>query len=698
MSISSKKLKSNLIKFKPYELTFFHEHGLSLNHSYTEHLDLNDLRNAAIKEITITNYFPLSKINIKKLTELFSNINIEIVNLQFFYYTRNSYLLLFSKLLRKNTTIKEINLEFYKEKIITGTKKQLWIILLNTISNRLIKISNTASLNDTDINRLLFSNSNIKEIFLNNFEEKYKDEYSNIVKYILSSDNKLEELSLFPNNLNIPPQFFDYISKSERKLELNTLILNMTSLENNLIMIEKAYLFKIETIRIEYKNNSKQVIHHLFLLSNNPLNTVKRIIIENEQKDFMQIASELLRFNKYDIPKIPMLFIDGYREVSLNSNKLVNKYNVTSLYENSKLINNTEYYFRIIFREKSIDEASFTEFLYCLFNNPNRIRSLTVGYNELNDLLGKSYPNEIIKNTLNIVNKLKEIYQRFKLNFIYSKRMENKELTLYFNNYSPELNFFYFTILEIIIDMKINIDILRLNNCPINELVEFLNKNKTLKCLNKILIVIKKIDKENIENINTLCQFSQMIKGKILIKFAEELDLKKESTKIDLIDLYLQHLNHNFIDFSFSCNSNPFINQENCFKDFKIATKYIESNKDFQRLYNSRNNDCFKNINIRDLKLYFLNFNNIKILYDLFSFFKEYNYVLNRICFECLWHPEVNILRKLNSFLIETLLCTKYGDKNINTSRFMICYPKLKKKDKRCLTLHNVSIIESIFY
>lgn len=504
----------NLINTKPGILRpYFFEYNISdevFSYNYYEHLDLYDLKRARIKEVTIREETRLTKKTKFDLTNLLSNVNIQKINLKLYYYS-SKFLLFMSKQLRKNTTIKEIRLESYLiEYLASITPKRVLVFFINSISSRLVEIINIPFPKiNTEMNKLIFSNPNLKVIRIN-----YSFSDSNILKYILSSDKVLDKISNLDKIIPIDKWFFDDFSKSKVKVIINTLHLESSLQQNIMLFIEYSFLFKTDTIRFGYSFKfNKEIIDSVLKLSNNPLNTVKRIIIDSKWDiSFKEIISELLHSSdQYNLQRIPKLFY-GYREIIINYDTITKMFISVKEYRNS--MTSVLYLFK--FKDNSFDERMFKDLLNKLFNDPLELRKLKIEYN-MEDVNHCSTNPQIVINKINnaqaIVSKMKEIYSTYKLNNIHYKKPVIISLTFDFNKYCSELNVFYFPILEIMMEMKIRIEKLVLINASFTELADFFIKHKALESLNinNIKISINKIEKEDVDKV---CQCSHLIDWK----------------------------------------------------------------------------------------------------------------------------------------------------------------------------------------
>lgn len=187
------------------------------------------------------------------------------------------------------------------------------------------------------MNKLLLSSSNLKEISISNIHQDHvdDDDYLDIIKYVLTSNKYLYNLDICSRNID--KHFFDSISVSEILAEINTLEINEIKHESFLNFINNAYLFKTETIKISNYSEigTKELINHILKLSNNPFNTVKRVIINYRQNDFFIILSELLNSNKYSIEKLPQIFIENYKKLKIEYSDIDNMYKIDYLFKNS---------------------------------------------------------------------------------------------------------------------------------------------------------------------------------------------------------------------------------------------------------------------------------------------------------------------------------------------------------------------------
>lgn len=705
------------LMLKPYSA--FYSYKFPYNSNY-ELEDLNDMRNASINELEISFCVPLNTKFAYDLTELLSNTNIKRIILNFNIFSTR-LLLHISKLIKCNTTIKEIDLIFSRIARINSLnhiKKQAIAYFLNTISNRLVSTYNIYTWENDDINKILLSNSNLKKIEL--FLNLDSGHYLNILKYILSSNKYLDEFVIRVKDSGVNKEFFDYISKSDEKAFINTLDLADLESDSSLLIIENAYLFKTETITISINinSNNKLIIDYILKLSNNPINTVKSVkIYGDEEIDVLEIISELLNSNSnYALENIPKLYLDGYKEVIIKINS-ENIYEISSLFENREDINDGNEVILNI-KNNSFDEEELTMFFHFLFIDSDQLNSLSILYDDSDDSgysknkddrdirdirdnrddsddsddrddsdnsddsdeINKiKNPPAIINNIPSMVDKINELYKNLKPKYINFKRMEIKKLKFDFDEDAPELNVFYFTILEIMIDLKIKINDLSLSCCSITELAEFMDKHRELESLNinNINIYSKQIDKEITDQ---LYQYSHLIKGKINIRLHNDIEID-ESIQLKLIDTF---------ELKFRKNNN-FINLITA-DDVLLSKKLIEisSNSEINSLI--RNIKFMKDIFGLDYNLCSKNIVethldygvDVNLLSEIFSLFKEYKYALNNFFFT---NSNKVKERQINFMSFEIILDIK-GRENNTFFSCDIGNARLNRKFKRYSTLH----------
>lgn len=580
---------------------------------YLEFKDLKDLKKASIKELIVNKCFP--SINLSKLLK---NTNIKKIKLQNEYREEITikWLLYISRLLRNNVSIKEIELVFVLDKNkISYFKKLAFCAFLNTASSRLVKIRNMPFPEEyQDINILIYNNSNLKDI---SFEINSGNK--NIIKHILSSKKNLDEFIITDNYIkDIDQEFFDCISKSEAKAEINTLNISTKSSKEFFFFIYNAYLFKIETIKINTSkfHNEEEIFTHILELSNNPHNTVKRIIITSYYLNYREIISKLLNSKKYsNTQKIPKIFIEDFNELKLdiinnNTSKINRLYNGKSN-------------FSLTFKDNSFDVDSFIELLYVLFNCPDKLRCLHLKYED--SKIENTETPKINENKDSLVSQMKGIFNKFKDNIVYSDNMTIGNLKLTIDQKYPILNIFIFTILEILIQMKISITELTLERCSVLELEAFMNKNKKQESLNisSIYLTISKLD---LEHIDKLAQYSHLLKGNINLTFDNKIDLIEEdyfnvysklAKTTNFIHLYQKNL--------------PFLNlNENNQTSFDSA---VNMSSFIDRIKNSYKITGENNIIYNQIRCCTFDTLNLDLLYKIFSVFKEYKCSLNEISF-----------------------------------------------------------------
>lgn len=669
------------LKIKPYEFDLYESYKY-LSLSYYEYVDLKELRYAAIKKLTLNDYLIFNNTTKYYTAELLKNTNIKKLTLIFQNPTENKWHMFIFHLLSMNNTIKEIRLEFECLKYLRINKKS-WSIFLESNNNRIVEIKeNYFSSIDTDINKLLYSNSNLKGIDLK-FPIKRDSELTSILKYVLNSGKYLNEFTINSRFSNVSQQFFDDINKSIEKAEINTLILEDLS-ESSIFIIDNAYLFKVETIKIDLNlRYCKIIITHLLKLSLNPLNTVKRVILyRNKGENFIDTVIETINSyrsnnNIRNIPKLSLNALDGWKEVLLNDNNETNK--IFLLYACSKSMPNGT--FVLNFKETGLDEDSFKDLLYTLFNKDIKLTFLEIKYDDDYIESGTTSSKSIKENKESIISKMKELYNKFKISNTHSKLKSINRLIFKLNHINyQELNPFYFTILKIINEMNIKIEKLSID-CSVAELVEFLNDNRELESLhiNHIKISNAKLDKENIEK---LYQFSHLIEGKIWIDFANEIDKNIKSVQLEFANIFNSKFRKK--DSNFLYHDRSFLEKRFRLCKSILITENI-AHYDNKEIFDNGNICIYKNIRFLDF-VYNLD---QEYLIDLFSFIKERQYFLREIN---LINEKRKNINMIVYFLIETILDNKYRKKEV------ICFPTQinsrkyikKRKCRRYTLLHNI--------
>lgn len=711
-----KLYKFDLFKYKYTDLIFDQYY-----HSLYEKIDLNDLKHASIIELILSSSIPLTNISKFEICELLKNSNIKrliIKILPQINLSINKFLIYISKLISNNTFIEEIELHCDFKYRYTNIEKQTWKLFLTTINNRLVSLNFSSELSKEDFfNKQLFNNSNLKEInILSRTKDLLSSEYTEVIKYIFSSIQYLEEFTI---NQDINIKIFEDFINLKKVTSINTLILNNTSLKSNIAIIKYAHKFKIESLIIKFNdmydtNHScaiddleKSTLDHLFLLSINPFNTVKRIVIMNKNRKLKEIISNLfISNNEYNLDKIPKLFIEYYKEVIFNRNRndSINNHSdvgyisirngnsntsnkFTILYENKEF----KYYYRfkLTVKENLIDENKFLECLYLFLNNPASFRILEIEYDATEVSEKILNQRSALQNTSYIIKQIKEIYMKFKANNIYTRRVSIKDARFDFNAITPELNILYFTILEIMIDMKISIDKLELINCSVLDLSNFMKDNKKLKSLNinDIYIQCEEVDKDSIYK---LLEYYYLIEGKIHLKFSNCKEVEKTSVQEEYINLvYSKNRNIiNFIEFSFDMFFDYYNSDQKCIPTNvnKSIINYITNTYMIQILFNYDIHYCFRNM--KETMVYPINID-IKQMFNLFSLYKKYQYILDKIFFLELHNIKRDYVRKINIISLETVLDIKYREAFAYSFKYTI-NTKFNKKCRRYLELHRI--------
>lgn len=677
---SVNQTKKELPCIKKYEFDLYMSYILKSGYSYDEYMDLEDLRNAKIYKLILSDGIVLHNKSRLDIINLLSNTNINKIILNFQLKNIAFFILIF-QLLRKNSTIKEITL-ILSNIPYSNIHRNAWIAFFEDNSYRIIKVkawNNHLSSKFNDLNKLIYSNSNLKEIdLLSDFS--YFDDlktHTNILKYILNSKKYLDEFTVQSDGFQKSQEFFDSIRYSNDKAEINTLILKNNTLENYLFIIDNAYLFNVETIKIDLnKSFSKQSFESILKLSLNTLNTIKRVIFTRNNNDCIAIILELLNCHNYIINRIPKIFVDEYKEIIIYKHN--NTFKVYCLYEISLYPTLKIESFNNNFIDGIFDRKKFVEMLLILFNSPENIQNISIDNNEdtmKERLKIPQYNQDISKN---IISAMKDEYETFRSkNNSKKKSIKKSSLRLCFK--SKEVNVFFFTLLEIIYDMKIKIDQLELENCSIGELADFMDKHKKLESLNINYIKInnKEIDRENIDK---LYLFSHLIGDKILIK-------KGENLRYILTDIY----NYGFRD-----NSNLVYS----LKSFSAPNRFIRLGStdigEFIKIFNNNkifleNKDIYVFKNIKFLH-YCFDVNGYDFLYESLSLFKKHQFIINRCIISYNRYYQKSYYSKKISFIIETILDIQYREKEVNyftsTIEIDFKFSKFGKKNIRYLKKH----------
>lgn len=198
ISNKSSDFKKEQVHIKHYEFNLLSSIKFKSVHSYYEYKDLEDLNNASIKKLEISDYINLTHKTKFYLKELLRNTNIKKLDLIFENMSRNYQLIVYvSNLLRKNTTIKEIEIYFkWNNKINFNIVS--WINFFKENNDRIIGVKGLSLINEnSEMNKLLYSNENLKEIELYNYNLiDSKVELLNLLKYILSTNKYLNKFEI----------------------------------------------------------------------------------------------------------------------------------------------------------------------------------------------------------------------------------------------------------------------------------------------------------------------------------------------------------------------------------------------------------------------------------------------------------------------------------------------------------------------
>lgn len=680
-------LQKNENKFlKPYIFEF--EPNSPSNHLYLESEDLKDLSKAAIKELILKDDITLTDKNRLELAKLLSNININKLKLKI---DKCIYWLIFiSKLIRKNSTLKEIEIDINSNSNqISKNNIQIkaWSFILNIAKSRLVSFKDYPfSRNDNSLNKILLSNFNLKEFHSFSRSNYDNNDLGDYLKYMFNSKIYLNEFEILSNRYS-NPLTFDFSSTTGVLAEIKTLILEDIWHYSLLDFIDNAYLFKTEIINIRKASNDelkKEILHRIMKLSNNLINTVKKVIITSsyEYFNFSYIISDILKSNKYDIRKIPKIFVGLYKEIKIEYNNDDNTYNIDCKNHNENIDDDLKIQWAYKFYEK--ENISFPDFLNVLFNDPKDISYLHIdSYKNyyLPENLIEKHENEYVER---VVNKMKTMYNEFKEINIHSKNMKIKNIAFDFNHVHSKYYVFYFTILEIMIQMGIKIDVLFLTDCRFLEVVKFMEEHKTLESLdiNNINIKTYRIKEDDLVK---LYQYSHLIEGKIKFfsrnEFAINWDYlfyhnlyNKFKKATNFIILYSGY-------FSSKCNYARI-------EDSNKIDNYIKDSQREQEIHRKAN-FCFMKIkkihfdfDLKDLDLVSLS--------KLFSYVKECHHFLDKISIDNT--SNIYLRSKVISMYLETNLDCMYRNKEdlSHKSSLWKIIMIISKKNKKCIKLHKI--------
>lgn len=667
------------ISVKPYFFSIDLKYNLTDTLPYLEFEDLKDLGNASIKELVL--HECSSSIEVAKLL---SNKNIKKIVLRgLLRGVTVKWLLFISKLLRKNDSVKEIEFCFNSSNYeFKNFKKLAYSDLLNSASSRLVKIIKEPIHKDhSEINILSKNNLNKKDI-----SYEYDDSLSeNVIKYLLTSKKHINELIIGDKPIiAVNSELFDQIIKSEAKAEINTLYLSTKlTKEYAFFFINNAYLFKIQTIKIcSLYYYDEEIFNHILELSNNPHNTVKRIFIFSYYLNYPRIISDLLNSNKYNIQKIPNIFVEDYKKLKLDV-KNNNTYKIKILYNSKSNFSNKT--FNLPIKYNSFDKDIYTELLYILFNRPKILSCLHITYDDKLDI-NKS--NWITEGAESQINQMKEIFNEFKISNISTQNEEIESLSFSIDYEYPKLIILQFFILEILIEMNISIKNLVLKQCSVMELATFLNKHKALQSIN-IRDINLTIVKEDLEEICKLTQYSHLIKGKIYLRY----DDKEKASREDYFNLHSKlATTTNFIALSKNI-FNLKVKERYDIKDEIVITNFIH---DIENSYN-KTGKC--NILYNQIKSFEIESQelNLELMLELFSAIKMYHCSIMNLHFARMNEKTPLIdLKKLLSVYLETIIYNKFRDKKVNycLRKITMKSNRISRKNKRYFNLHHIEAIK----
>lgn len=419
-------------------------------------------------------------------------------------------------------------------------------------------------------------------------------------------------------------------------------------------------------------------------MSNNPLNTVKRVRIhilniDIDLNDIIKDISDLLKSGDYNIQKIPKLYFGGAKEVVISLDNTSNGY-LAYLKENdfcyNDFMHNCTYFFdKISIMNNTYDEMKIYEFLNIFLSLPRNVEDLTIN---ISNKLGSHLISKA--QITGIIDRIKNLYGVFKANHDVSIIQINV-LKFYYDSNIPELQALYFSLLEIIIDMKIKIDSIDLIDFSYNDIIKFMDNLRLIKNNNIKNIHLRSFD-INKDKIDSLDQYSYLFGGKIFVYFDEN----KEINDIKLIEICSLKNRKNF-------NKEFFLG-----KDYRIIgnTYYFDpDNKDCRKMLkisksHFENNYLFKIIS--NLVIRIGNKRHFKYIRDLFTMFKKFRFIILTCKIEgnIIFHNFIDDKRNVYLMALETILDSKYREKlceryfNINIIR------KIDRKTSRYMRLHAI--------
>lgn len=279
--------------------------------------------------------------------------------------------------------------------------------------------------------------------------------------------------------------------------------------------------------------------------------------------------------------------------------------------------------------------------------------------------------------------------------------MHMKVLKLNFSKITSQFNPIYFTILEILVEMKIRIIRLELN-CSLLELADFMTKHKKSGSLNiddiEIVIGIEDINRESIDNnLNRIIQYSYLIEGKIKISVEKKFSIYEskdekilrviENNQKDLIEYlyYRNKANMNIIEFDFVWESDLYKHHKDRYAIYSHLSKYKYAISNSRKLYFYEK--VFTSRSMKEVIIYLAN-NKLQKRIKLFIFYKEYQNMLVQLTKND--DKEKYIEKNLKSIVIETLFDTKYREKLVYLLLYLMIRNKFNKKIEKYLRLHMI--------
>lgn len=514
-----------------------------------EHKDLLDINKASINQLSLVightkksnkNYLTLKRKI--ELVKLLTNQNIHTLCLfiDYSFYKLSNILLYLSRLIKNNSSIKEIFLNLtntYGLIDLNILKLNPILYLINSFGNRLMKLNYNDDYNiESEVVKLSCKTNIFSFINLNNIS---------YLEPLLCSSKKITQYSL-TNPIRL---FWDKIIDSNNTKHSQIRNLNIGSKLSS-SFLPYSYLFKIENIVFNsclYSFNEERIqnfIQEAFNLSKNPLNTVKRLYFKNLSNYFLNFYIKTLNVGEYNM-KISNIsdqeviihneIFKMYFKSSENECNVINL-NLSSIEESLSICINLLYLCNVKKKIKIIDDIS--------------IQKNKDGF-DLKD------------NNLDIIEQMLMVCNQFHYNN--NNNMRIHELEIEFNSESQNTDIFYFTASEILFKLNMKIRKLVLANCSndnIDSYINILKKHTTQEnpLLDNLQIELIK-ENLNVKTIIKLYSLYDLIENHIYI-FIKEKNIVNTNTLHEIFR-FIQKINSNFIIFPINslCYKYNFRNQ-----------------------------------------------------------------------------------------------------------------------------------------